>query len=104
MTRLLRRRHGGHALALVADADELRELERTNPNLRVVLTMTDDPGWEGEQRRIGAELLGDVLGGRSGSSTFLIAGPPPMVKAVAEALGSAGVPEDQIRPEGFSGY
>src|SRR5919201_815145 len=30
--------------------DELLELERGNPNLELVLTMTDDPGWEGESR------------------------------------------------------
>jgi hypothetical protein len=33
--------------------DELLELERANENIRVVPTMTDDPGWEGERRRIG---------------------------------------------------
>ena len=32
--------------------DELTELERNNPNLRVVVTMTDDEGWQGEHRRI----------------------------------------------------
>jgi ferredoxin-NADP reductase len=31
--------------------DELAELEENNPNLRVVLTMTDDNGWKGERRR-----------------------------------------------------
>ena len=29
--------------------DELPELERTCPNLKVVLTMTDDEGWDGEK-------------------------------------------------------
>jgi ferredoxin-NADP reductase len=84
--------------------DELEELERKIPNLRVVLTMTDDPEWQGEKRRIGEELLADVLGGDLGSSTYLIAGPPPMVEAVAKTLADLGVPEDQIRPERFSGY
>ena len=28
--------------------DELTELEQQNPNLRLVLTMTDDEGWQGE--------------------------------------------------------
>ena len=35
--------------------DELQELEQTLPGLRLVLTMTDDPGWEGETRMIDAE-------------------------------------------------
>src|SRR5215218_7903128 len=32
--------------------DELSELERALPDLRLVLTMTDDPSWDGETRRI----------------------------------------------------
>jgi ferredoxin-NADP reductase len=84
--------------------DELLELERTNPNLRVVLTMTDDPEWQGETRRIDQDLLRDHLGDDLKSSTYLIAGPPPMVEGVAETVAGTGVPEDQIRPERFSGY
>jgi ferredoxin-NADP reductase len=42
--------------------DELVELEHDNPNLELVLTMTDDPGWNGESRRIDAEFLRDHLG------------------------------------------
>jgi ferredoxin-NADP reductase len=84
--------------------DELAELERANPNMRVVLTMTDDPAWEGETRRIDAELLRDHLEGELGSFTYLVAGPPAMVEAMEKTLAEAGVPEAQIRPERFSGY
>jgi ferredoxin-NADP reductase len=103
----------GHRVALVysnrdresaAFLDELAELERGNPNLRVVLTMTEDPGWDGETRRIGPELLRDHLGEELESSTYLIAGPPAMVEGVTETLAGAGVPEDQLRTQGFSGY
>jgi ferredoxin-NADP reductase len=84
--------------------DELEELERDNPNLRVVLTMTEDSSWDGESRRIGPDLLRDHLGEELGSSTYLIAGPPAMVEGVSATLADAGVPEDQIRSQGFSGY
>ncbi len=84
--------------------DELLELERTNPNLRVVVTMTDDPDWKGETRRIDQDMLRDHLGTDLESSTYLITGPPAMVEGVTETLAAAGVPEAQIRPEGFSGY
>jgi ferredoxin-NADP reductase len=83
--------------------DELREYERTLPNFALVLTMTDDPGWEGETRYIDAEMLRDHLG-ELGSHTFLVTGPPPMVESVAEKLAAAGVPEEQVLPERFSGY
>jgi ferredoxin-NADP reductase len=84
--------------------EELEELEAANPSLDLVLTMTDDPGWDGETRRIDAEMLRDHLGDELESFTYLVAGPPSMVEAVVEALHQAGVPEDQVRPERFSGY
>jgi ferredoxin-NADP reductase len=84
--------------------DELQELVEGNPNLRLVVTMTEDPGWDGETRRIDAELLRDHLGDELESLTYLIAGPPPMVEGVVETLQAAGVPEERIRPDRFSGY
>lgn len=84
--------------------DELLELERANPNLRLVLTMTDDPEWDGETRRIEADLLRDHLGDELGAFTYLVAGPPSMVEAIVGTLRGAGVPEEQVRPERFSGY
>jgi ferredoxin-NADP reductase len=83
--------------------DELLELERTLPGFRLVLTMTEDDGWEGESRRISAEMLHDHLD-ELPSRTYLVAGPPPLVEAVVEELQSAGVPEEQILPDRFSGY
>jgi len=84
--------------------DELAELERSQDWLHVVLTMTDDPGWDGELRRIGPELLRDQLGAELGSFRYLLAGPPGMVEGVAEQLRWAGVPDEQIASERFSGY
>jgi ferredoxin-NADP reductase len=84
--------------------DELRELEAANPNLEIVYTMTQDSGWEGETRRIDAEMLRDYLGEELDSYTYLIAGPPAMVDGVAEAVQGAGIPEDQVLPARFSGY
>ena len=84
--------------------DELSELERGRSNVRVVPTMTDDPSWTGETRRIDAELLRDRLDGDLGSYTYLVAGPPPMVEGVAETLHGTGVPEERVFPDRFSGY
>jgi len=84
--------------------DELRELEQRIPGLDLVVTMTDDPTWDGESRRIDTELLRDHLDGGLETFTYLIAGPPPMVEGVAGTLQEAGVPEEQLRPARFSGY
>jgi ferredoxin-NADP reductase len=84
--------------------DELAELERATENIRVVLTMTDDDGWDGESRRAGPELLRDHLGAELGSFRYLIAGPPGMVDAVSEELRAAGIPDERIAADRFSGF
>ena len=89
--------------ASAAFLDELEELERRIDGLRVVLTMTDDEGWDGETRMFDAEVLADLVGGLEGK-TFLVAGPPPMTKAVEESLQSAGLPEDRVLVDSFAGY
>ena len=83
--------------------DELEELEERIDGLRVILTMTDEPGWEGETRRLDAEVLGELVGGLDGK-TFLVAGPPAMANAVAGSLLAAGLPEERVRSDSFSGY
>jgi ferredoxin-NADP reductase len=83
--------------------DELQELEGTLPDFELVLTMTDDDDWDGETRRVDAEMLRDHLG-ELDAHTYLIAGPPAMVEAVVEQLAGAGVPEEQMLPDRFSGY
>jgi ferredoxin-NADP reductase len=84
--------------------DELQELESAIPGLRIVFTMTQDDGWDGEKRTIDPEMLEDVLGRDLKSFHFMIAGPPGMAKAVAAAISEAGVPGEQLQSDSFSGY
>jgi ferredoxin-NADP reductase len=84
--------------------DELQELEQQIPGLRLVLTMTDDPGWEGETRKVDAQFIKDQLGDDLGQYTFLIAGPPAMAEGVQHALEEAGVSEAHVFVERYSGY
>lgn len=90
--------------AETAFLDELRELEQRLPGFRLVPTMTDDPEWEGEQRRIDAGFFRDHVADLIGEATFMVAGPPPMVGAMQEELASAGVPEARVVTEKYSGY
>lgn len=83
--------------------DELEQLQHRIPGLRVALTMTEDDGWEGESRRIDEALLRDHVGDL-GDKRFLVAGPPAMTDAVVDALHAAGVPEDRVLADKFSGY
>jgi ferredoxin-NADP reductase len=83
--------------------DELQELENRIPGFRLIATMTGDPEWQGETARVDADFFrahfADVA-----ARTYLLAGPPPMVEGVVEELKQAGVPEEQILPDRFSGY
>jgi len=83
--------------------DELSELERALPGFKLVLTMTDEPGWEGESRRIDAAVLQDHLGELE-RYNFLVAGPPAMTEAVVAELHGAGVSEESVLADSFSGY
>jgi ferredoxin-NADP reductase len=83
--------------------DELQALELPG-GFRLVATMTQDPGWAGETRRIDAELLRVHLDQELGSYTYMVAGPPTMAEGTVETLKSAGIPEEQISSDGFSGY
>ena len=83
--------------------DELEQLERRIDGLRVVLTMTDEEGWDGETRRLDADVLGELVGGLE-EKTFFVAGPPAMVEGVSESLLAAGLPEDRVVAGKFSGY
>jgi ferredoxin-NADP reductase len=84
--------------------DELTGLAHERENIDLVLTMTEDEGWDGETRIVGPDLLGDHLDGDLSGYRYLLAGPPAMVEAVTGSLREAGIPEEHIRPERFSGY
>jgi ferredoxin-NADP reductase len=84
--------------------EELQELEKASPNLRLILTMTQDPDWEGETRKVNGEFVADYLDDDLNAYTFLVAGPPAMAEGVQEALREAGVRDENLIAERYSGY
>jgi ferredoxin-NADP reductase len=83
--------------------DELAQLEQEISGLRVVLTMTKDPSWDGESRHLDEAMLRDHLGDLD-RYTFFIAGPPGMAEGVDAMLKEAGVDEDRLHTGKFAGY
>jgi ferredoxin-NADP reductase len=85
----------------------LQTLETTNPNFRLICTMTEmsksNKKWTGETILINKEMLSRHLGVLQGP-IYYIAGAPPMVTAMRQTLVGAGVEEDDIRAEEFAGY
>jgi ferredoxin-NADP reductase len=90
-----------------AFGDEFRSLARTDPNLKFVPTMTamseSEHAWDGERGHIDAAMLGRHLNGLV-DPIYYIAGPPGMVQALRGMLIAAGVDEDDVRIEEFTGY
>ena len=84
--------------------DELRQLEQQLTDFRLILTMTQDDGWDGERRKVDAEFLRDHLGADLDEHTFLVAGPPAMAKAIEATLAEAGMSEENVKAEQYSGY
>lgn len=90
--------------ASAAFLDELEAIERTNPNVRLIVTMTEDEAWSGDRRRIDAEFLEDHLGEGLSGASYMVAGPPGFAKAVTSELDQAGVDSAWIATDSFSGY
>jgi ferredoxin-NADP reductase len=84
--------------------DELEAMDREHENIRVVFVMTDDPEWEGEKRRVDADVLREHLDGELGDYVHIAAGPPGLVEAMEAALKGAGVPDEQVLVQRFAGY
>ena len=85
----------------------LGDLTKTNPNFHFVPTMTEmsksSRQWSGETSFINHEMLSKHVLSLQGP-IYYVAGPPAMVTAMRQMLTQAGVDEDDIRTEEFSGY
>jgi ferredoxin-NADP reductase len=85
----------------------LQALEKTNPNFRLICTMTEmaksKKEWKGETGFIIKEMLLKYLSRLQGP-IYYTAGPPALVTAMREMLTASSVDEDDIRSEEFAGY
>ena len=79
----------------------LAELERRNPKLKVVITMTKPgPDWSGPHGRITKELLTEAVPDLV-SRRVHICGPVPMMDAAKALLAEMGVSPDKVKSEMF---
>ena len=87
--------------------DELMEAQQKNPNYRFVGTMTEmeksELKWDGETGYINKTMLEKHIGDLT-LPIYYVAGPASMVAAMRKTLNEAGVDDDNIRTEEFSGY
>ncbi|MCZ4329636.1 ferredoxin--NADP reductase [Castellaniella denitrificans] len=85
--------------------EELRELARLNPRLRLLATLTGpaDDAWDGLRGRIDSALLEQALRGLDDPLCY-VTGIPAMVEEVRAHLAGLGVADDAILDESFHGY
>lgn len=98
--------YSAQTAAHIAFRREFELLPQENPNLNIVLTVTDeinDAAWSGETGRIDAAMIQKYVKDIP-DTIFYTCGPPPMVQAMEELLKSLNVGTDKIRVERFSGY
>lgn len=86
---------------------ELKNLEKENQNFKLVATMTEmensKRSWQGETDSINAGMIKKYINDLK-SPIYYTAGPSSMVKAMKELLEKAGVQNNNIKFEEFSGY
>ena len=87
--------------------DELMESHEANPNYTFVGTMTQmeksSREWHGETGVISKAMLLEFIDDLT-LPIYYLDGPPAMVNAMRKLLSEAGVDDDNIRTEEFSGY
>jgi len=87
--------------------ETLGSLEKSNPNFRLVATMTEMPRskrrWDGETGLLDKAMLSRYLSDLRGP-VYYIAGPPGLVTKMRKMLIASSVDEDDIRTDEFAGY
>jgi ferredoxin-NADP reductase len=87
--------------------NELMEAQEKNPNYTFIGTMTEmeksGMKWNGETGYITKAMLEKYVGELT-LPIYYLAGPASMVTAMRKTLNEAGVDDDNIRTEEFSGY
>jgi Na+-transporting NADH:ubiquinone oxidoreductase subunit NqrF len=87
--------------------DPLTQTAAQNPNFHLIATMTEmsksHREWKGETGYVNQGMLAKHLPSLQ-DPIYYLAGPPAMVTALRKMVTEAGVDEDDIRTEEFSGY
>ncbi len=83
-------------------ADELEKLQKMNPNIKVVVTLTREtpPGWKGESGRLCDEMILKHVKDPKALSWW-VCGPLEMVSSIKSCLVAAGKDQKDIRVEGW---
>jgi ferredoxin-NADP reductase len=86
---------------------EMQALARQDAHFTFIPTMSEmeksQLAWGGERGFIDQQMLSKYLSGVT-SATYYLTGPPGMVRGLRTILAAAGVDDDDVRTEEFTGY
>ena len=82
--------------------NEIIELEKNNPNLHVLITLSraDGTDWKGYKGRISQDIIGEFVPNIQ-NKLIHICGPVPMMEATKQIVSELGVPNELIMLENF---
>jgi len=83
--------------------EELQGMDRVLKNFRLLLVMTDDEDWIGENRRINQSLITEKIPNYL-DVKFYFAGPPGLVSGIKASLDNLKVKEENMKFVEFAGY
>jgi ferredoxin-NADP reductase len=83
--------------------DELTHYAQESPNFNFIPTMTQDPAWQGEKRRIDETFLKEKVP-QSQNNLYYVSGTPRFVPSIVKAVKAIGAAQDKLKFEIFTGY
>lgn len=95
--------YSNHRIEDTAFLQELNELAQRNKNFKFIPTMTQQEDWNGEKGYINRAMIEKYVPDL-GAAIYYISGPISMVEAMREVINDAGVDDDNIKTEEFTGY
>jgi ferredoxin-NADP reductase len=88
----------------MAFLEELKQMEQQHDNLKLITSVTGDESTEGEKRHVDGDFVKEYLGDNFAGWHYFVSGPPTIVESVTASLKQAGIAEDKIKTDSFSGY
>jgi len=88
----------------MAFLEELKQMDAAHDNMKLITSVTRDEAWSGEKRHVDGDFVKEYLGDSYADQLYYISGPPAVVEAVSASLKQAGIAEDNIKTDSFSGY
>ena len=83
--------------------EELEGFVKETQKFKLIATMTQDPQWQGERRRVDGEFVKEYFPNIE-ENLYFVAGTPRFVPAVFKEIRDIGVPILNLRMEIFTGY